>query len=666
MPLQATSGAASYDAFGGGVPVVPNYIEEVFATHLYTGNDSSGTTTQTITNNIDLSTKGGLVWFKNRSRAAQTNVLVDTIRGKNQWLESNTTAASQTADNNTLVSSFNTTGFTVQGSWVGNINNSGDTEVSWTFRKQPKFFDVVTYTGDGASPRTIAHSLGSTPGCIIIKRLDASGDWKVHHRSIASITQWLRLERDLGLSTNSQAFTSFPDANSFYVGNNNDVNASGGTFVAYLFAHNAGGFGLTGTDNVITCGSYTTDGDGNGSVTLGYEPQWLLAKNTTGAGNWFLFDNARGWPAPNASGVSVARVLYSNLSDAEGAGSNWLGINSTGFVDNGTGIGGGNSTIIYIAIRRGPMKVPTSGTSVFTPVARSGTSSATTVTAGFPIDLSVIKQRTSTESWNWSDRLRGASAGYLVSNGTFAEQSNTDRVTGFDSNTALSIGNDSQVNGSGATYGNLFFRRAPSFFDEVCYTGNGAFSRSITHNLGVKPNLVIVKCRSNSSTNWAVGVGESDAYLYLNSSAASPQLSGGYVDNANSTATTFYVDGSSLDNVNTTSRTYVAYLFATCAGVSKVGSYTGTGTTLQIDCGFTGGARFILIKRTDDVGNWFVWDTARGIVAGNDPYIRFNLSTAEVTGTDYVDTYSAGFEISSTAPAEINASGGTFIFLAIA
>jgi len=118
--------------------------------------------------------------------------------------------------------------------------------------------------------------------------------------------------------------------------------------------------------------------------------------------------------------------------------------------------------------------------------------------------------------------------------------------------------------------------------------------------------------------------------------------------------------------VNASGETYLNYLFATCAGVSKVGSYTGTGTTLQIDCGFTAGARFVLIKRTNTTGDWYVWDSARGIIAGNDPYLLLNSTAAEVTSTDYIDTYSAGFEISSTAPAAINASGGTFVFLAIA
>jgi hypothetical protein len=130
---------------------------------------------------------------------------------------------------------------------------------------------------------------------------------------------------------------------------------------------------------------------------------------------------------------------------------------------------------------------------------------------------------------------------------------------------------------------------------------------------------------------------------------------------ATATSTTFTLGTGAFDY----SDNYVAYLFATCAGVSKVGTYTGTGTTKQVDCGFTGGARFVLIKKTSGTGSWYVWDSARGIVSGNDPYLLLNSTAAEVTSTDYIDTYSAGFEISSTAPSEINENGGSFIFLAI-
>jgi hypothetical protein len=95
--------------------------------------------------------------------------------------------------------------------------------------------------------------------------------------------------------------------------------------------------------------------------------------------------------------------------------------------------------------------------------------------------------------------------------------------------------------------------------------------------------------------------------------------------------------------MNGSGNTYVSYLFVTCPGVSKVGSYTGNGTTQVINCDFIAGARFVMIKRTDSTGDWYVWDSARGIVAGNDPYVLMNTNTAEVTGTDYVDTAASGF-----------------------
>jgi len=101
------------------------------------------------------------------------------------------------------------------------------------------------------------------------------------------------------------------------------------------------------------------------------------------------------------------------------------------------------------------------------------------------------------------------------------------------------------------------------------------------------------------------------------------------------------------------------------AGVSKVGKYIGTGTTLSVDCGFSTGARFILIKR-QGTGGWYVWDTARGIIAGSDPYLLLNSTAAEVTGTDYIQPLASGFTVTSSAPAALNASGGSYLFLAIA
>ena len=109
----------------------------------------------------------------------------------------------------------------------------------------------------------------------------------------------------------------------------------------------------------------------------------------------------------------------------------------------------------------------------------------------------------------------------------------------------------------------------------------------------------------------------------------------------------------------------IAYLFASLPGVSKVGSYTGNGTSQTIDCGFSSGARFVLIKRTDAGGNWLVVDTERGLVSGNDPVLLLDATNAEQTNLDIVDPTSSGFIVNGTS-ANWNASGGSYIFYAIA
>ena len=209
------------------------------------------------------------------------------------------------------------------------------------------------------------------------------------------------------------------------------------------------------------------------------------------------------------------------------------------------------------------------------------------------------------------------------------------------------------------------FKRAPGFFDVVAYSGASS-AATINHNLGVSPEIIIVKCREGSNNGgaggWHVFVPSLNReFLYLSTTGAG-NINLGFTNTP--TSTTFGVINH--PNVNYQGQTYIAYLFATLPGVSKVGSYTGTGSALNIDCGFTNGARFVLIKRADSSGDWYVWDTTRGIVSGNDPYLLLNSTSAQVTDTDYVDPLSTGFTVTASAPAAINSSGGTYLFLAIA
>ena len=653
MPLQATSGAASYDGFGGGVVAEPNYIESCFSTYLYTGN----ATARSIDNGIDLSTKGGLVWIKNRTFAGSDHQLFDTARGATKRLFSNLTDAEVTTAG--TLTSFDTTGFSL--GTQSSVNFNTYPQVSWTFRKQPKFFDVVTWTGNDVIGREIPHNLGSVPGCIMVKQTNATRAWVVYHVGIGN-TKYLTLNSTSPAGTQSFFNNTTPTSTVFTVGDWGAVNGGGNTYVAYLFAHNAGGFGLTGTDNVISCGTFTIDGSGKFTANIGYEPQWIMIKRTNGTSNWSIFDNMRGMPV----GSPTTRLLP-NLSDAESSAFSFVDINATGFAA-GTGSGnpyGTDDTFIYIAIRRGPMKVPTSGTSVFYPNAYSGTGADTTITStGFPPDLFFSKARSFSSTFLnvMVDRLRGASQ-FLVPSNIIGETEGTNVVLSLNMN-GVTLGSSSNANSGTVTYAQWNFRRAPSCFDIVCYSGTGS-TLTVDHNLQATPELIIIKRRNgDSSTGWVVYESNLgfNKYMILNQ-VGSDTLQ--YLTATSST--TFTLNSGGYTDTNSSGNTYVAYLFATCAGVSKVFSYTGNGSSQTINCGFTGGARFVLIKRTDvSSGNWFVWDTARGIVSGNDPYLSLNTTAVEVTSDDSIDTNSTGFVVNQVSATNVNVSSATYIGLAIA
>lgn len=673
MPSIITRGAISAQSFGfGAKSAAANYIEDVFSTYLYVGTGAA----QTITNGVNLDGNGGLVWFKDRTAADRGNVFYDTettgaLRGLKFLTSSGTSSGtiSSLAGYTTSTGSsgsgigFTTSGFSLKDDSAWSVNNyyTNHNYVSWSFRKQAKFFDIVSYTGTGSNT-TIAHNLGSTPGCIIVKRTDTTSDWQVYHSGLTSTAYSIQLNLTNGQASAPTIWNSTaPTSSVFSVGTDASVNASGGTYVAYIYASNAGGFGAAGTDNVITCGAYTGTGAVNNIVNLGYEPQWLIVKPTN-AYDWRMFDVMRG--------LSLTDSLYlqANSSNAENdPGTAIFFPTATGFNVNTTGFFNSSGiSYIYIAIRRGPMKTPTDAATVFQPVVRTGTSAVVTVSTTVTPDFYLCKDLADAYGVNFFDRLRGASATstpMLNTPSSGAETTPANTVNAFQ-NISVILGTNGNNNYSGYSFGNFFFSRAPSFFDEVCYTGNSVSGRSLNHNLAAVPELMIVKNRTSAVT-WFVyssSTGNTN-YLSLNQTLASTAASAAW-NNTSPTSAQFTVGNGT--GFNFSGDNYVAYLFATCPGVSKVGSYSGTGATQTINCGFTGGARFVLIKRTDSAGDWYMFDSANGFTSSSSPYILLSSTAAQTTGNNGCYAASTGFTTTSTANATVNVNGAAYIFLAIA
>ena len=634
--FQSAAGAAG----GGGLNV-----EDVFSTYLYNGTNAA----QTITNGIDLSTEGGLVWMKARSGTGN-HLLYDTERGPYKSVRTNQTNAENTASTGYGLEAFNTDGFDLGLDWGG--ENWATDIASWTFRKAPKFFDVVTYTGNGTAGREISHNLGTTVGTIIVKRLNAGTNWGIYHRSNTSSPEGQVLEFDTGATTSNTTIwnNTAPTSTVFTVGNSPYSNFNGSTYVAYLFAHNDGDgeFGPTGDQDIIKCGSYTGNGSSTGpEIDLGFEPQFVIVKRTdTGGYDWVIQDTMRGMLASGGGAY-----LKANASTAEYA-TGYIGPQPTGFrlTDNSSQVNASGGTYIYIAIRRGPMAVPESATEVFAVKDRYSESSLPTWQGGFVTDMALRKRTSGSDTYVF-DRLRQGKE--LAANATSIEattgNTNFDYMNGFGDIASASSGD----------YG-WMWRRAPNFFDVVCYTGNGTAGRTVSHNLGVAPEMIWIKSRTDT-TFWPVYHKDVGYSSVLRLDSTSTPITAGMVTNTSDT--TFTLSTSAA--VNSSGHNFIAYLFASLDGVSKVGSYTGTGAAgNQIDCGFTNGARFVLIKGTDTTFAWVLLDTERGIVSGNDKALFLNSSVAEVTA-DYADPYSAGFELSSSNIA-VNGSGYNYIFYAIA
>ncbi len=632
-------------------------VDDVYSNYLYDGNNS----TQTITNNIDLSNEGGLVWIKSRSDT-QSHELVDTVRGNTKFLRTHSTTANRTSTSGD-VTAFTSSGFSLGATATAGVNSSGNEYVSWTFRKAPKFFDIVTYTGTG-TPQNISHSLDNTVGMIAVKRTDATSNWAIYHRGANGGTDPEDYHAGFNLTdefANNLGYwnDTAPTTTQFTVGDDSNVNANNGTFVAYLFAHNNndGTFGPTGDQDIIKCATYAGNGSNSGNpINVGFEPQWLLIKKASASAHWTLFDNIRGMPIGSASDASFllasdnvgeeAQFKVSATPVGFDLGSNESKVNSSG------------SDYIYVAIRRGPLATPTSASQVFnTNPAVGASGNLGQHRSGFPVDFALQKVTNTTSNWEAGARLIQNKS--LRPNDTNEQ----DNATGF----KFDYMDGWSTGGAHAERASWMWKRAPKYFDVVTYKGTGS-SLNVNHNLGVVPEMIWLK-DTNNAYPWIVqGSAVSSDHskrLELNDSTGLATTNGGITALS---STTFTVG--TFNNINTSSANIIAFLFASVPGICKIGTYTGNGSTQTIDCGFSNGSKLVIIKRTDsDNTNWLLMDSVRGINAGNDPSLSINTS-ANIEELDLINPQSSGFEVeqedSGATNHRTNTTGGLYLFYAIA
>jgi len=202
-------------------------------------------------------------------------------------------------------------------------------------------------------------------------------------------------------------------------------------------------------------------------------------------------------------------------------------------------------------------------------------------------------------------------------------------------------------------------------FSIVTWTGNGTSGATVGHGLGVKPSHIIIRNRSTSNINWtnyASNIGATK-FLQLNKTTAETTATNRFND-TEPTTSVFSLGDSSRSNGNTSDM--IAYCFAEKQGYSKFGQYIGNGNADGpfVYTGFK--PAFIMGKRTNTTGNWFIMDSAREPNNVMSRRLMANTSDAESNSTTYyTDFLSNGFKL-RTNVIQSNASGSTYTFLAFA
>ena len=648
------------------IPPVPS---EHFNVVTWTGNGTS----QSITG---VGFQPDWVWCKERSNTS-SNELIDSSRGATKFISSNNTNAEAT--NGQALNQFDSDGFTVgnDGAW----NQSGETYVAWCWKANggtttsntegtrsstvqantKSGFSIVEWTGDG-NTATIGHGLSAAPELIIVKTKTAVSDWPVYSSGLTSAAYRLVLNSTAAESTTNDEWNSTaPTSTVFSVGSGGNVSGSGQDFVGYCF-HSVAGYSKIST--------YTGNGSTNGPiVNTGFEPAFIMIKNASAIYEWTIYDNKRSTFNPRDN------VLYPNTNGAENSGETGdIDFLSNGFqikaTDGSINQNGGN--IIYMAFASDPSTAPVLADSFNTTLYTGNGGSQSITGLGFSPNWVWIKSRSNTYGHRLIDTVTGPDK-YLETNSTSMQQgAGGAGLTSFDSD-GFSVGSGNAHNANGATFVAWNWKANPiptiitdggvqsvvsanteAGFSIVKYEGNGS-TQNIPHGLSAAPEFIIIK-NLDSSTNWVVGSDEIawNYSLNLNDSTAKG-LSTNRFNSTAPTASVFSVGNTSVSNGSGVN--YIAYCFHSVSGFSKISSYTGTGTGVsQSITGLGFSPNWVMIKETDGVDSWQVYDTDRG--AGKVLYPNGN--NAEYAGSELSSFDSDGFTVTGNP----NESGKTYLYMA--
>ena len=315
-----------------GVADGSDYFDQI----LYVGNQTARSIT-------GLSFSPDLVIVKNRDRAAYNHYWVDSVRGGQKNLYSNSNEAEHDADR---ITTLDSNGFTlsnhmgpnyngedyVSHCWdAGSSDDTNNTDGTITPAKvranQTAGFSIVSFTGNGTSGATIGHGLNKVPAFWLLKDRDHSDMWIARHTGFAN-THYLEFNDTYAIRNAISDVTGDSDPTSSVIPiGSADSNNNGRALIAYIWAP---------IEGFSAAPSWTGNGDDDGVfIYLGFRPKAFWFKRTDSASNFYVYDSTRSTTNP------VNKNLEWNTGDAE----NTLTSMNVDFLSNGIKVRGDDGDI---------------------------------------------------------------------------------------------------------------------------------------------------------------------------------------------------------------------------------------------------------------------------------------------------------------------------------
>ena len=261
-----------------------------------------------------------------------------------------------------------------------------------------------------------------------------------------------------------------------------------------------------------------TGSSADAKTGVGFQPDWLWAKDRNYANNHILIDSSRG----------VTKYLQSSLTSAEATDSNILqSFDSDGFTTVGQGINflnvsdyvawlwkaNGGTTTTNDASSTGvgtiDSVIQANTTAGFSIVTYTGTGSVGSYAHGLGTkpELIITKERNNAENWLFYTHADDQAYLYLNLNNARSTGNNQQRF-GNDSSvvqptsTIVSIGTAEDINTSSSTYVAYLFAEIEGYSKFGSYTGNGNADGTFVFT-GFRPAWVLIK-QTNCTGSWLI------------------------------------------------------------------------------------------------------------------------------------------------------------------